>query len=177
MAAAGVRTWAWAVGAALAAGFLGVLAFHGERPEPGLDRFEPAGLLVDWPIEDIAKLELSAGTKHRSFHRVAGGWRGEGAPADLEQRIATGLKLLHNSAPQRILAASEIGGHGLVEFGLEPPRLTLSAATAAGRRVTIRFGAANPLGLARYTRIDGRPEVILLPAFVAEAWERVMETR
>jgi hypothetical protein len=142
-----------------------------------LVRFEPAGLLVDWPIEEITALELSAGTQHRSFHLGPGGWRGETVPADLEPRIATGLKLLHNSAPERILAASEIGEHGLVEFGLEPPRLTLSAATAAGRRITIRFGGANPLGLARYTQIDGRPELILLPAFVAEAWERVMEAR
>ena len=48
---------------------------------------------------------------------------------------------------------------------------------AEGRTVTIRFGGANPLGLARYTRIDARPEVVLLPAFVAQAWERVMEVR
>jgi len=174
-----MKAWGWAAAAALAAAFLCVLAFQGERPEPGLSRFEPAGLLVDWLTEDVAALELSAGTQHRSFHRGESGWRGEveNASADLEQRIATGLKLLRNSAPERIFAAHEIGEHTLVDFGLEPPRLTLAARTADGRSVIIRFGGANPLGLARYTRIDGRPEVILLPGFVAEAWERVMATR
>jgi hypothetical protein len=174
-----MRVWGWWGTAALAAVFIGVLAFHGERPEPGLGRFEPAGLLVDWPVDDISVLELSAGAEHRSFHRVEGGWRlDEGEPAaDLEQRIAIGLKLLRNSAPERIFSADEIGEHTLVDFGLEPPRLTLEARTAEGRSVTIRFGGANPLGLARYTRIEGRPEVILLPGFVAGAWERVMATR
>jgi uncharacterized protein DUF4340 len=173
-----VKLWGWATAAALAAGFLGALAFHGERPEPGLGRFEPAGLLLGWPIEDISALELSTGTEHHSFYRGAGRWRTERAdvPLDLDERIATGLKLLHNSAPERVLAESEVG-EKLGEFGLEPPRLTLAARTAAGRSVTIRFGGTNPLGLARYTRIEGQREVILLPAFVAQAWERVMEPR
>jgi hypothetical protein len=177
--APGVKFSGWAASAALAAGFLGLLAFHGERPEPGLARFEPAGVLVDWPIEDVATLDVFAGTAHRSFHRIGGSWRGEGEAmsAQLEERIATGLKLLHNSAPERIFAASELGEQTLADFGLEPPRLTVAARTAEGRSVTIHFGNVNPLGLARYTRIDGRPEVVLLPAFVAKAWERVMEPR
>jgi hypothetical protein len=179
VAAAGVKNCCWAGAAVLAAGFLGLLAFQGERPEPGLGRFEPAGLLVDWRIDDIAALDLSAGTDRRSFRRVTSGWRREGVDvsADVEQRITTGLKLLHDSAPERIFAANEVSERTLVDFGLEPPRLTLAARTAEGRGVTIRFGAANPLGLARYTRIDGRLEVVLLPAFVAEAWEQVMEAR
>ncbi len=179
MAAARVKVWGWAVAATLAAGFLGLLAFHGERPEPGLSRFEPAGVLVDWSVEDIAALEVSAGTEHRSFERIGGSWRGDGEamPESVERRIATGLKLLHNSAPERVFAASELDERTLADFGLVPPRLTVAARTAGGRSVTIRFGGSNPLGLARYTRIDGRPEVMLLPGFVAEAWERVMEPR
>lgn len=174
-----MRVWGWTAAAALAVVFLCMLAFQGERPEPGLGRFEPAGLLVDWPSEDIFALELSAGTQHRSFHRAGSGWRGEegDASAVLQQRIATGLKLLRNSAPERIFAAHEIGERTLVDFGLDPPLFTLAARTVEGRSVTIHFGGTNPLGLARYTRIDGRPEVILLPGFVAEAWERVMVTR
>lgn len=180
MAAAGIRAASWAGAAALAAGFLIVLAFHGERPEPGLHRFEPTGLLLDWRIEDVTALELSAGAEHRSFRRVAGGWRRDppvGRGPDLDERIATGLTLLRNSAPVRILAAGEINEGALAEFGLAPPRLTLAVRAAEGRTVTIRFGGANPLALARYTRIDGRPEVILLPAFVPQAWERVMEAQ
>ena len=179
MAASRLKVWGWAIAAALAAGFLGLLAFHGERPEPGLGRFEPAGVLVDWPVEDIAALDVFARTAHRSFQRIGGIWRGDGEamPANVEQRIAMGLKLLHNSAPERIFAASELDERTLADFGLTPPRLTVAARTAGGRSVIIHFGGTNPLGLARYTRIDGRPEVMLLPGFVAEAWERVMEPR
>ena len=39
----------------------------------------------------------------------------------------------------------------------------------------IAFGGANPHGLARYARIDGRPELLLLPSYVAEAWQLVAE--
>jgi len=177
VAASRLKVWGWAIAAALAAGFLGLLAFHGERPEPGLGRFEPAGVLVDWPVEDIAALDVFAGTAHRSFQRIGGIWRGDGEamPANVEQRIAMGLKLLHNSAPERIFSASDLDERTLADFGLVPPRLTVAARTAGGRSVSIHFGGTNPLGLARYTRIDGQEEVMLLPGFVAEAWERVME--
>ena len=180
MAAAGLKLWGWWLAAFLAVGLLAALAFHGERPQAGLERFEPAGLLVGWPLENLRAIEVSAGTEHRSFRRVAsGGWRGaeSSLPVDAEERIATGLKLLHNSAPERVFAAGELDERMLGDFGLVPPRLTVTATTAAGRSVTIHFGSANPLGLARYAQIEGRPEVVLLPAFVAEAWEQMMSAR
>ncbi len=39
---------------------------------------------------------------------------------------------------------------------------------------TIVFGAANPLGSARYARIDAVEGVPLLPAYVAETWEQAI---
>ena len=178
----GVTRWAWPIAAAVAAGFIAVLAFHGERPEPGLERFTPAGLLADWPIEQVIAVEVSAGADRRSFHRGAdGGWHLSAGDAplgsDLAERIETGLKLLRNSAPQRNFAAGELEGRDLAEFGLDPPRLMVGIRGITGGAVTIQFGGANPLGLARYTRIDGRPQIWLLPSFVAEAWERVAERR
>jgi hypothetical protein len=175
-----MKLWGWSFAAALAAGFLGFLAFHGERPQAGLGRFEPAGLLVNWPLDDVAAIEISDGTEQRSYRRVAGsGWRGEGdaLPPNAEERIATGLKLLHNSAPERIFSAGELNDRSLAEFGLAPPRLTVTASTAAGRSVTIHFGGANPLNLARYARVEGRPDVVLLPGFVVDAWEQAMGLR
>ena len=65
VAAAGVRGWAWPVTAAFAAGFIALLALHGERPETGLARFQPAGLLADWPIEQVTSVELRAGTRRQ----------------------------------------------------------------------------------------------------------------
>ena len=173
-----MRAWGWPVAAALAAGFIGVLAFQGERPEPGLARFAPAGLLADWPVRQVTCVEVSAGAYHRSLHREpGGGWRPEGAnaaiTADLAERIEMGLTLLHNSAPQRADLASE----QLAEFGLEPPRLTVTARMTGGASVTIEFGGTNPLGLERYARVVGRTEVLLMPAFVADAWEPVAEAQ
>jgi hypothetical protein len=162
----------------IAAGFIGLLAFHGERPEPGLARFAPAGLLADWPVQHVASVEVSAGTDHRSFYRnPSGGWRLEAADAvttpDLAERIETGLNLLHNSAPERTDLTSEQLG----EFGLEPPRLTVTAHAASGASIAVEFGVTNPLGLERYARIVGQTEVLLMPAFVADAWERVAEAQ
>jgi hypothetical protein len=173
-----VKAWRWSVAAALAACFIGVLAFHGERPEPGLARFVPAGLLADWPVHQVTSVEVSVGADHRSFHRnPGGGWRLEAADTatttDLSERIETGLKLLHNSAPQRTDLMSEQLG----EFGLEPPRLTVTAHMTVGAMVTIEFGGTNLLGLERYARIVGRTEILLMPAFVADAWEPLAAAR
>ena len=174
----GVRGWGWPVAAGFAAGFIGLLAFQGERPEPGLARFAPVGLLADWPVRQVASVEVRAGTFHRSFGRDPGGfWRPEAADAataaDLAERIELGLKLLHNSAPQRTDLASEQLG----EFGLEKPRLVVTARMTGGDSVTIEFGGTNPLGLERYARIVGRAGILLMPAFVADAWDRVAEAR
>ena len=86
VASAGLRGWGWPAAAALAAGFIAVLAFHGERTEPGLARFAPAGVLADWPVEQVTSIEVSAGNRHRRFRRISGGggWRPETAdPADV----------------------------------------------------------------------------------------------
>src|SRR5262249_54526757 len=168
----GVKAGAWAVAATLAAGFIGLLAFQGGRRERGLARFTPAGLLADWPVEQVTSVEISAGANHRSFRRnTAGGWHAEAADtvttADLGERIEKGLTLLHNSGPQRTDLASE----QLAEFELAPPHLSVTARMTGGTSITIEFGSTNPLGLERYARVAGRSEILLMPAFVADAWE------
>lgn len=172
----GVRRWGWPIAALLAAMFLALLAFDGERPEPGLARFAPAGLLADWPAREVAAIEVDAATQRRMFRREPGGiWRadaaGVAAMPDLAERIETGLTLLRNSAPQR----TDLSREQLGEFGLLPPRLVVTARMTGGASVTIEFGGLNPLGLERYARIVGRPEILLMPAFVADAWERVAQ--
>jgi hypothetical protein len=173
-----LKAWAWPLAATLAAGFIGLLAFHGERPEPGLARFRPAGLLADWPVEQVTSVEVDAGANHWSFRRNnAGGWRADAAntatTAEFGERIEKGLTLLHNSGPQR----TDLAGEQLAEFGLAPPRLTVIARMRDGSGVTIEFGGTNPLGLERYARIPGRSEILLMPAFVADAWQMVAEAR
>ena len=100
-----------------------------------------------------------------SYH-PDGRWQAEpvtvAATADLSEHIETGLKLLHNSPPQRTdLADGQVG-----EFGLTPPRLAVTAHRSSGASITVEFGGTNPLGLERYARIVGRSEVLLIPAFV-----------
>jgi len=66
------------------------------------------------------------------------------------------------------LADGQVG-----EFGLTPPRLAVTAHRSSGASITVEFGGTNPLGLERDARIVGRSEVLLIPAFVADAWEPV----
>jgi hypothetical protein len=178
VAPARLIAWGWPLAAALAAGFLGILAFEGERPEPGLARFAPAGLLAKWPVEQVMSVDVSAGTGHRSFHRdPAGRWHldaaGAATTAELDESIETGLKLLRNSAPER----TDLTGEQLGEFGLEPAQLTVTARAADGGSIAVEFGGCNPLGLERYARVVGRAEILLMPGFVADAWERVAEAQ
>ena len=178
VAPARVKAWGWPAAAALAGGFIGILALHGERPEPGLARFTPAGPLADWPVQRVTSVEVSTVAQHWSFRRTfGGGWRPEAAGAttaeNLTEHIETGLTLLHNSGPQR----TDLEIEQLAEFGLASPRLIVTAHMTGGASVTIAFGGTNPLGLGRYARIVGRNEILLLPAFVANAWELVAEAQ
>src|SRR5882762_5774173 len=55
---------------------------RGERPEAGLARFAPAGLLADWPVQQVTSVDASIRANHRSFLRnPEGGWRPEAADA------------------------------------------------------------------------------------------------
>lgn len=171
VAAARLKSWTWPLAAAAAAGFIALLAFRGERPEPGLARFKPAGLLAEWPAAQVTALEVDDGIRRHSFRRDRGGtWHeaGDDAPvaADVARRIDTGIKLLRNSAPER----TDLSADQLHEFGLQPPLVTVIAHNANGEIFTIEFGSANPLGLERYARVAGRSAILLMPAFVADAW-------
>lgn len=180
VAAAGVSRLAWPAAAGVAAALLAALAFHGERPQSGLARFAPAGVLADWPVGQVTDIGIVAGPSRRAFHRGEDGWRSEAADAPgaaLGERIERGLTLLRNSPPQRVLEASEVADRPLGEFGLAPPGLVVTATAASGAHIMIEFGGANPLGLARYARVAGRPEVLLLSSYVAEAWEGVAAAR
>ena len=179
VASASVTRGAWTLAAAIAAGFIIILAFHGERPAGGLARFEAAGLLLRWPVAEMSEVDLEVGTDRRSYRRDRGQWRRDGAnvSTDLHERIELGLRLLHNSRPERIIHADEFGDRALADFGLVPPRLSVTVRTSRSESATVHFGGVNPLGLARYARVEGNDDVVLLPAFVAEAWERVAEGR
>ena len=177
MAAPLLRRALWPVLAVLAVGVLLALALHGERPGAGLEKFEASGLMVHIDPASVAEVEVIAGARRWRFAREGGGWRVVEAalapPVDLAARVESGLKLLHNAAPERILSGDELSAQA--SFGLEPPALSVVATGAT--RFAIAFGASNPLGLARYSRVEGRTEVALVPGYVAEAWEAAVGLR
>jgi hypothetical protein len=177
VAAPALRRAGWIVAVVIAAGVIVPLAFRGQRPEPGLARFEAAGVMLHIAPERIVEVEIAGGDERRRFIRTeAGGWarEGGGGPADLAARLDRGLQLLHVSAPQRVMTREEVGGTPASEFGLEPPRLTVWARGPAIPPFVIHFGGPNPQGLAQYARVDGRNDLVLLSRFVGEAWEQAM---
>lgn len=164
--------------AALAATLLLVLALHGERPEPGLDRFKPAGLLTAFAPEDAREIEVRRGRQAWRFRRDAGTWRmiDGSSPVSPESsgRIDAALRLLRDSGPMRVLANDEIGDQSASDYALGPGALAVTVRGPGNATFDVRFGSRNPLGQARYTRVGGVEGMPLLPAYVGDAWEQVV---
>jgi hypothetical protein len=91
--------------------------------------------------------------------------------------LDSGLRFLHVSAPQRVLQPEEVAGTPSSEFGLAPPRYSVSVRSAAAAPFDIEFGALNAQGLAQYARLTGHAEILLLPNYIGEQWEAVMNAR
>jgi hypothetical protein len=164
----------WSAAALVAVAFLAALAFTGGRSGPGLAPFTPNGLLTI-PAGDVRAIEVSTRDGQWQFVRREGGWqtRQGKAAAGFEGRLEAALTLLRNSGPERILTDTEVAGVDAAQFGLDPPRLRVVVRGGEVGIFAISFGATNVLGLSHYARVDGRSEIVLLPGFVAEAWEGV----
>ena len=168
---------AWVGAAGLAAGLIIILAWHGRRPDPGLVRFEPGGVMVHLRLEDVVEVQVSAGNHHQSFARSrAGTWSIARTPVPVEtvQRLESGLRFLHVSAPQRVLSPAEHVDTPLAEFGLASPRYVVMVRTTTSPPFVIEFGDVHPQGLAQYVRISGSEDILLLPRFVSEPWEALL---
>ena len=170
-----LRRWLWPAAALLAVSALTILATTGRRPEPGLARFEPAGVMLAIPVEDVTAIDVRAGDRHWRFERADTGWRvgtGSAAPAaGFAPHVDAGLRFLHVSAPQRRLPAADLQTTFFADFGLDPPRYVVAVQTGDGRSLAVAFGVANPQGLAQYAQVGAGPDVLLLPRYLGEAWE------
>ncbi len=171
----------WMGAAMLAAGVIIALASYGRRPDPSLAPFEAAGVMLLIPPEAITEVVVSQGERRWRFARASPtGWAaGPGSPLgeSVGARLDSGLRFLHVSAPQRVLQPYEVAGISPSEFGLDPPRYSVSVRSAAAAPFNIDFGALTPQGSAQYARVAGRAEILLLPSFVGEQWEAVMGAR
>lgn len=181
MAAARLRTRAWAAAAVLAFAGLAALAFTGGRAPSQIEVFRPAGPLAGVPPEAVREVVVATREGERRFRRhPAGGWldeQGADLPAGPAGDLETALKLLRNTGPDNQLTAEELAGRSPADYGLAPPRLTVDVALAGGRRLVLAFGAASPVGLTSYVRRDREPGLLLLPGFVAESWEKLAARR
>lgn len=171
----------WTGAAVLAAGVIIALASYGRRPDTSLAPFEAAGVMLLIPPETITEVVVSQGERRWRFERASPkGWAaGPGSPLgeSVGARLDSGLRFLHVSAPQRVLQPQEVAGIAPSEFGLEPPRYSVSVRSPAAAPFNIDFGALSPQGPAQYARVTGRAEILLLPSFIGEQWEAVMGAR
>ena len=171
----------WVGGVVLAAGVIIALASYGHRPDPSLARFEAAGVMLTVKPDTVTEVVVSQGERRWRFERVTSkAWTA--APGALlaesvGTRVDSGLRFLHVSAPQRVLQPEEVAGIPPSEFGLEPPRFSVSVRSRGAAPFNIEFGTRNPQGLAQYARLTGRAEILLLPSYVGEQWEALMTAR
>jgi hypothetical protein len=167
--------------ALLAAGVIIALASYGRRPDPSFAPFEAAGIMLLIPPETITDVVMVQGERRWRFERASpNGWvAGSGSPLgeSVRARLDSGLRFLHVSAPQRVLQPQEVAGIAPSEFGLEPPRYSVSVRSSAAEPFNVDFGAPSPQGSAQYARVTGRAEILLLPRFIGEQWEVVMGAR
>jgi hypothetical protein len=161
--------WAWPAAAVAAFAFLVGLATHGGRPDLLVD-FKPSGLLKAFTPEQAQEIEIVTGADRRRYVRNGERWT---ASPEAAQQIEDGLRLLRNSGPMRVLSADEVAKVPPADYALGTDSLRVSIRPAKGAAFVIQFGGRNPLGSARYATIDGEAGIALLPAYVAEAWERV----
>ena len=169
MAPALIRRWAWPAAAGLAFAFLVGLALQGGRPDIVVE-FKPAGLMTlcagagardrgrgGAPSVSVSCAMASAGTRRprrRSGSRPA-------------------CACCATPAPMRVLSAEEVARVPPSEYALGADSLRVTVRPATGAAFVIQFGGTNPLGSARYAKVEGEAGVALLPTYVAEAWEQV----
>lgn len=171
------RRLAWPLAAAVAFAFVVGLALQGQRPNAGLTSFKPAGFLTAFAPDEAHEIQVAAGSEIWRFRRESE-WRPVDGPrlatTNLAARIDLALRLLRDAAPLRIMTADEVAQVPASEYALGPTSLRVRVRGSNGATFAIQFGGRNPLGSARYARVDGSSGVSMLPTYVAEAWEEVI---
>jgi hypothetical protein len=139
--------------------------------QQSLAAFVPAGPLRAIEISQVRHITLEgSGTVHRYDRDADGHWR-EGTLAG-DTDVDAALRLLRNSAIERDFDQPGPG------FGLDPPALVLTLEVPQGE-VKVAFGATNPIGMARYVRLDrgGKQTWHLMPSYVADAFDQLLRAR
>jgi len=165
---------AWALAAIAALLVLLALAWRSPDREKSLSDHQAAGAMRHIATSDIAALQVATPQRELRLERSGAAWHRAGTntpvAAATGEAIETGLRLLHNTSPERSFDSATPA------FGLDAATLQVRVQTVDGRRFEMAFGAINPIGMARYvrTRSDGVDSLLLMPAYVAEPWEALI---
>lgn len=135
-------------------------------------RYEPKGI-VDWPPEQVRRVEVAEHGDLIVWQRTGGGWTAGAAGTDdaVGDHIETALRFLKVSAPLRVLGAGEFSDADIADFGLDPPDQMIALVAADGGVTSVWFGALNPAQTSHYTRVVGRSAIYMMPRHVAAEWQ------
>jgi hypothetical protein len=167
-----------ALAAVAAVAFLLTMVVSGRRPGTrNLVTFTAAGLMAETP-DRVDRVELTADGGRWTLTRTGPAqWTVAPSMRPLAPAVAAhvemSLRFMHVTAPVRVLSRDEYTPEGLEEFGLDPPRSTVSLHQGTRSLLTARFGGIGPQQVVQYVGVDGRDEIYLLPVFVGREWGQV----
>ena len=168
------RTAYW-LSAIAALAYLVAMFYTGAYPErTNFVALEANGLLREAP-ERIETVVLNYSNKARTFTRTAHGWleNGRPLPAATSEALDNAVKFMHTSEPVRSMPLAELEKQDPAEFGLAPPKFTISLMAGGASVLEAGFGRTNPVGMLNYVAVVGRKDLYLLSHFVVEEWDKV----
>ena len=166
--------------ATLALAYLVTMVVTGAQPvQRQLVKFEAKGVLQIEP-QEVQRITLDRGGRQVVLVRSdEGGWAHEPdgmvEPA-VAMHLDTAVKMLHRSAPVRVIAPEDLSGVDTRPFGLEEPVIAVTLSGPGAHVLAVRFGALNPEGFLQYMRIDGDRRVYLMSRFIGAEWTAALES-
>jgi hypothetical protein len=173
------RSIVWGLASLAGIGYLCAMVIGGALPElRSRVKFEVQGVMTVAP-ERIDRIELERGATRVALSRTAsGGWAGEGGGVlalPVVAKAALAVQYMHTSGPVRVMTDPEIHGIAPAEFGLAPPRLSVTLFAGPQRVLEARFGARNAEDVLQYMTIAGKEGMYLMSRFVGQQWEALIE--
>jgi hypothetical protein len=172
------RSIVWGLASLAGIGYLCAMVISGALPElRSRVKFEAQGVMTVAP-ERIDRIELERGATRVALSRTASGaWAGAGGAlaAPVAAKAALAVQYMHTSGPVRVMTGPEIYGIAPAEFGLAPPRLSVTLFAGPQRVLEARFGARNAEDVLQYMTIAGKEGMVLMSRFVGQQWEALIE--
>ena len=173
------RSMIWGLAALASIGYLGAMVVGGALPELRTRvKFEAKGVMTMAP-ERIDRVEIERGTRRLVFLRTtSGGWSpagGEDLPAAAAAKLSLAVQYMHTAGPVRSMKSEEIRGIAPTEFGLAPPRLSVTLFAGGQRVLQAHFGARNAEDQLQYMTLSGTDDMYLMSRFVGQQWDALLE--